>query len=148
MLAFLICAYKGAQAARPDFGHSRLTVTRADGKAFSFAVEIAATPHQQAYGLMFIKRLAADAGMVFPYVPPQETAFWMKNTLIPLDMLFVRPDGTIGRIVAEAQPQDLTPIPSQQPVIGVIEINGGIAKKDGFATGDKVESPALTPIAQ
>jgi len=67
----------------------------------------------------------------------------MKNTLIQLDMLFVRPDGVIGQIKAKARPQDKTLIYSQGPVSAVIEINGGLAKKYGLSTGDKVESPAI-----
>jgi uncharacterized membrane protein (UPF0127 family) len=81
--------------------------------------------------------------MIFPFFPPKHVAFWMKNTLIPLDMLFVRADGTLGRIAAEAQPEDTTPISSEGDVIAVIEINGCVAKKDGFKTGDKVKSPVI-----
>ena len=133
---------------RPVFAHADLTITRADGTVFSFKAEIANSPAEQAYGLMYVKSLAADAGMIFPYNPPQQVAFWMKNTLIPLDMLFISPDGSIGRIIAEAPPLDLTPIPSQIPVIAVIEIAGGMAKKDGLAVGDKVNSPALNASPQ
>jgi uncharacterized membrane protein (UPF0127 family) len=92
---------------------------------------------------MFVTSLRDDEGMIFPYAPPRKVSFWMKNTLIPLDMLFVQSDGTIGRIAASAQPQDVTPISSQEPVSAVIEINGGLAKKDGFEAGDKVESSIL-----
>ncbi|MGB9151550.1 MAG: DUF192 domain-containing protein [Alphaproteobacteria bacterium] len=128
---------------RPHYARTGLVITRSDGTAFSFAAEVAATPHEKDYGLMFVTRMAADAGMIFPYSTPQEVDYWMKNTYIPLDMLFVRPDGTIGRIVAEARPLDVTPISSQEPVVAVIEINGGVAKKDGFAIGDKVSSPVI-----
>jgi uncharacterized membrane protein (UPF0127 family) len=95
---------------------------------------------------MFVQSMPADAGMIFPYDPPRDVAFWMKNTLIPLDMLFISPDGRIGRIVAEARPQDVTPIDSQGDVIAVIELNGGTAKKDGIAVGDKAISAAIKPI--
>ena len=131
---------------RPPYRHSTLTITRADGKAFPFAIEVAGTEAEQAYGLMFVRSLPADQGMIFPYNPPQEVAFWMKNTLIPLDMLFVGADGAIGHIVAEAQPENLTPIPSQIPVIAVIEIKGGQAKADGLAVGDKITTPVLKDI--
>jgi uncharacterized membrane protein (UPF0127 family) len=145
VLAILLWAEKSASAGRPHFQHSNLTITHADGTSFSFAIEVATSPYEQEYGLMFVRSLDEDAGMIFPYNPPREVAFWMKNTLIPLDMLFVSPDGTIGRIVSQARPEDLTPISSQGAVIGVIELKGGIAKKDGFAVGDKVSSPVLTP---
>ena len=133
---------------RPHFVHSTVSVTSADGTKNSFEVEVANTVQEQAYGLMFLTTLDADKGMIFPDRVPHEVAFWMKNTLIPLDMLFVRPDGRIGRIVAQARPQDLTPIPSQEPVIAVIEIKGGEAERRHITSGDKVSSPALALNAQ
>ena len=105
---------------------------------------MAKSEQDQAYGLMFIRSLPDNEAMIFPFIPPHEVHFWMKNTFIPLDMLFVRPDGVIGRIAAEAQPQDETPISSQGPIIAVIEIKGGLAKKDVLNIGDMVESSALT----
>ncbi|MDE1900810.1 MAG: DUF192 domain-containing protein [Alphaproteobacteria bacterium] len=130
-------------AARPQFQHEELTITRHDGKRFSFDVEIARTPDEQAYGLMFVTSLPHNAGMIFPDNPPRVVAFWMENTYIPLDMLFIRPDHTIGRIEANARPMDTTPIPSQMPVAAVVEINGGEAARDGIAVGDRVDSPSL-----
>jgi uncharacterized membrane protein (UPF0127 family) len=100
-----------------------------------FTVEVAATPEQQERGLMFRRTLAGDRGMIFPYQPAQEVAFWMKNTLIPLDIVFIRGDGTIVRIV-NAEPMDLTPLPSGEPIIGVLEIRGGRAKELGISEGD------------
>lgn len=147
VLAVLLLANKGASADRPHFQHSTLIVTRSDGRSFPFVTEVAISEHEQAYGLMFVHSLADDAGMIFPYNPPRTVAFWMENTLIPLDMLFIQPNGTIGRIVANARPEDLTPISSQEPVIAVIEIAGGIAGKDGLAVGDKVTSPVIVPAA-
>lgn len=86
---------------------------------------------------MFVTSLADDQGMIFPYSPPQETSFWMKNTLIPLDIIFIRANGTIGRIT-HAQVLDPTPLPSGGPVIGVLEIRGGRADELGIKEGDKV----------
>ena len=102
-----------------------------------FTVEVAATPDQQERGLMFRQSLAGDRGMIFPYEPPQEVAFWMKNTLIPLDIVFVGVDGKIVRIT-KAQAMDLTPLPSGAPVIGVLEIRSGRAEELGIKEGDKV----------
>jgi hypothetical protein len=102
-----------------------------------FIVEVAATPEQQERGLMFRKSLANDRGMIFPYDPPQEVAFWMKHTLIPLDIIYIRSDGTIARIV-NAEPMDITPLPSGEPVIAVLEIGGGRAKDLGIHEGDMV----------
>jgi hypothetical protein len=150
-MALLACfwAFPGETAqSRPDFKRSSLTITRADGKDFSFRIEVARSEAQQAYGLMFVKDLAADAGMIFPFDPPRPAAFWMKNTLIPLDMLFVNPDHRIGFIARNAKPQDLTPISSEGAVIAVIEIKGGQAKVDGIDVGDKVDSPDLATKAK
>ena len=84
---------------------------------------------------MFRRTLAGDRGMIFPYQPAQEVAFWMKNTLIPLDIVFIRSDGTIVRIV-NAEPMDLTPLPSGEPVTGVLEIRAGRARQLGIKEGD------------
>ena len=102
-----------------------------------FTVEVAATPQQQETGLMFRTSVGADRGMIFPYDPPQEVAFWMKNTLIPLDIVFVGVGGKIIRIT-NAQAMDLTPLPSGAPVTGVLEIAAGRAKQLGIREGDTV----------
>jgi uncharacterized membrane protein (UPF0127 family) len=114
-----------------------LTITSASG-VHRFTVDVAATPQQQETGLMFVKHLAPDRGMIFPYDPPQMVAFWMHNTLIPLDMVFIRADGTIARI-ATAKPLDDTPVPSGEPIAAVLEIAGGRAAQLGIVPGDKVE---------
>jgi hypothetical protein len=116
-----------------------LTIRSKNG-VHHFTVEVAATPEQQERGLMFRRTLAGDRGMIFPYSPPQEVAFWMKNTLIPLDIIFIRSNGTIARIT-NAEAMDLTPLPSGEPVIGVLEIRGGRAAELGIKEGDKVEWP-------
>ena len=103
-----------------------------------FIVEIAATEEQQERGLMFRKSLAGDRGMIFPYDPPQEVAFWMKNTLIPLDIVFIRSDGTIVRIT-HAEAMDLTPLQSGEPIAAVLEVRGGRAAELGIREGDIVE---------
>ena len=114
-----------------------LTISSANGE-HRFTVEVARTPEEHAAGLMFRKQLAPDAGMIFPYDPPQDVAFWMKNTLIPLDMLFIRPDGTIARIAANTVPQSLDPVPGLEPVSAVLELRGGRAAELGIAPGDRV----------
>lgn len=85
--------------------------------------------------MMFRRSVAGNRGMIFPYDPPQNVAFWMKNTLIPLDIVYIRSDGTIVRIV-NALPMDLTPLPSGEPIIGVLEIRGGRAAELGIKEGD------------
>jgi uncharacterized membrane protein (UPF0127 family) len=104
-----------------------------------FTVEIAATPEQQEKGLMFRRLLDANGGMIFPYDPPREVAFWMKNTLIPLDIVFIRPDRSIARIAANATPRSLDPIWSGEPIDGVLEIRGGRAAELGIQANDVVD---------
>ena len=113
-----------------------LTIASASG-THRFTVDVAATPEQQEKGLMFVKHLAPDRGMIFPYDPPQPVAFWMHNTLIPLDIIYIRADGTIARI-ANAKPLDDTPLPSGEPIAAVLEIAGGRAAELGIGEGDKV----------
>lgn len=102
---------------------------------------MARTPEEQSRGLMFRKSLGNDQGMLFPYEPPQQASFWMKNTLIPLDMVFIRADGTIGRIAENTVPMSLDPVPSIDPVSAVLEIRGGRAAELGLREGDKVSWP-------
>jgi uncharacterized membrane protein (UPF0127 family) len=116
-----------------------LTIRSASGE-HRFIVEIAASPAEQEQGLMFRRSLAPDRGMIFPYDPPQEVGFWMKNTLIPLDMVFIRADGTIARI-AHATPLSLDTVPSGEPVAAVLEIAGGRAAELAIRAGDRVEWP-------
>ena len=104
-----------------------------------FSVEIAATPEQQERGLMFRRALPPDEGMVFPYDPPQPVGFWMKNTLIPLDMLFIGADQRVGRIAADVPPLSLDTVPSGIPVTAVLELRGGRAAELGISVGDRVE---------
>jgi uncharacterized membrane protein (UPF0127 family) len=117
-----------------------VTIHSANGM-HRFTVEVAATPEEQATGLMNRSALEPDRGMIFPYSPPQDAAFWMKNTLIPLDMIFIRPDGTIGRIEENAVPLSLEPVPSMEPISAVLEINGGRSAELGIKAGDKVDWP-------
>jgi uncharacterized membrane protein (UPF0127 family) len=118
-----------------------LTVRSANGE-HRFTVAVAATPEQQEKGLMFRRSLGPDEGMIFPYQPAQEVAFWMKNTLIPLDIIFIRVDGTIVRIT-NAKPMDVTPLPSGEPVATVVEIRGGRAAELGIKKGDIASWPPL-----
>jgi uncharacterized membrane protein (UPF0127 family) len=127
-----------APADAPVFPHDHLIIARADGKQFPFAIEVATTPAQHEYGLMHRHALAADAGMIFLYDPPDTVSMWMKDTPLPLDMLFVRADGTIEKIATHAVPFDVTPIEADEPVRAVIELNAGTADRLGLKTGDKV----------
>ncbi|RJG53762.1 DUF192 domain-containing protein [Sphingobium terrigena] len=104
-----------------------------------FTVEVAATPQQQETGLMFRKSLADNGGMLFPMDPPRTASFWMKNTLIPLDMLFIRTDGTIAFIGANTVPYSREPVSAGVPVAAVLELRGGRAAELGIREGDRVQ---------
>jgi uncharacterized protein len=114
-----------------------LEIVTAKGRT-RFQVEIAASPAEQARGLMFRKSLAADRGMLFVYAKPQPVAFWMKNTLIPLDIIFIAPDGRVLSIARNTQPYSTTPIPSGGRILGVLELAGGRAAQLGLLPGDRV----------
>jgi hypothetical protein len=103
-----------------------------------FRVEIADDEAEREQGLMFRTHLDDDAGMLFDFHTPQQVAFWMRNTLIPLDMIFIRADGVIANIADNAEPYNETPIPSAGPVVGVLEIGGGLTQELGIKAGDKV----------
>jgi uncharacterized membrane protein (UPF0127 family) len=108
---------------------------RSGGKVHRFTVEVARSVDEQAYGLMNRTRLGPDEGMVFPFASPRPASFWMKNTLIPLDMIFVRADGSVARIAAMTKPHSLEPVGVSEPVAAVLEIAGGRAAELGI-TGD------------
>ena len=106
-----------------------------------FAVELANTDAQRAKGLMFRKKLPEGQGMLFDFGQDQDVAMWMKNTYIPLDMLFIRGDGRILRIAENTTPLSTRIIPSGGPVRAVLEVIGGTAQKLGIAAGDRVAYP-------
>ncbi|WP_029006747.1 DUF192 domain-containing protein [Azospirillum halopraeferens] len=145
VLFFWLSAVSAAvpAAALETFERSTLVVETAAGGSFRFDVELALTSAQQAQGLMFRETMAADAGMLFVYDRPQPAAFWMKNTLITLDMLFVGSDGRIVNIHERAVPGSLDAVRSAGPVKGILEINGGMSARLGIRPGDRVVHPVF-----
>lgn len=115
-----------------------VTIRQQNNRLSRFTVEIARSAEEQARGLMYRQSLAPDRGMIFPYDPPRAVAFWMDNTLIPLDILFIRADGTIARITADTVPMSRELMSSGEPVALVLEIAGGRAAELGIAPGDRV----------
>lgn len=109
------------------------------GKRLTFKVELAKGPIEQGKGLMFRTAMGADEGMVFPLNPPRPAGFYMRNTVIPLDIIFVGPDGRILNIAANTVPYDETSLKSAGPVKAVLELNGGRAAQLGIVPGDRVE---------
>ena len=106
-----------------------------------FSVEIADTPDEREKGLMFVKHLPDGQGMLFDFDGEQTIAMWMKNTYIPLDMIFIRGDGRIARIAENTTPMSTTIVPSVSPVRAVLEVAGGTAARLGIAPGDRVAFP-------
>ncbi len=117
-----------------------LTLVTATGER-AIVIEVAETLEEKSLGLMFRSSLADGQGMLFPYQGPQEITMWMRNTLIPLDMVFIRADGTVHRIEARTEPLSERTIGSQGPVTAVLELAGGAAERFGLKVGDKVRHP-------
>ncbi len=139
MLALAGCGTTSEGAAKAASESSLVALTiESQGKRHAFKVEVARTAEEQSRGLMFRERLAPDRGMIFPLNPPRYASFWMKNTLIPLDMIFVRADGTIANIAENTVPHSLTPVASDEPVAAVLEIPGGRSAELGIRPDDKV----------
>lgn len=136
------CAQPALAVCAPD----KVTVSGDWGQAH-FTVEIADDPQERARGLMFVESMPVLSGMLFVYERPQPVSFWMKNTLIPLDMLFASPRGDILAIHENAVPGDLTPIPGGEGVQMVLEINGGMASRLGIDVGDVLQHPSFGPDA-
>lgn len=111
---------------------------------YPFTIEIAQTDQERSRGLMFRQSLAPDAGMLFDFFTEQPVAFWMQNTLIPLDMVFIGADGIIKSIHVNARPMDTTSIPSGASVRFVLEIPGGRASEIGLKAGDRFENSRVT----
>ncbi len=109
------------------------------GGTHSFLVEIADNDAERARGLMYRKELPEGRGMLFDFKREQDVGFWMKNTYIPLDMIFIRADGSIANIAANTVPYSEEPVPSDGPVAAVLEIAGGRSAELGIKPGDKVE---------
>lgn len=115
-----------------------LAIETAAGETHDFTVYLAVTPRQRAHGLMFVRSLPADHGMLFLYEPPQIAGMWMKNTVLSLDMLFIRPDGTIANIARDTEPGSLATVRAVEPVSGVLELNAGTSERLRLAPGDRV----------
>jgi hypothetical protein len=133
----------GAQQGLASFPRDSLVLHTADGTERALDVELAVSREQQAQGLMYRQSLAADAGMLFIYRPARPVSMWMKNTLIPLDMLFIAEDGEIVKTVERTVPFSLTTISSDGRVRAVLEINGGMINRLGIRPGDRLVHPAF-----
>ena len=133
------CTAGAAQAASAaDLNQVQLCI-RSKTKTHSFTVEVAETSQQQSKGLMFRTELPDNKGMLFQFVEVRMASFWMKNTVIPLDIIFIRSDGVIENIAENTEPYSTIPVESTAPVTAVLELRGGLTAEMGIAAGDKVE---------
>lgn len=143
LFALLLLVLPGSAPAQDAFDPAPLVIETASGRAYTFHVELALTPAQQMRGLMYRESMAADAGMLFVFPDEGTRHFWMKNTLIPLDMLFIAGDGRIVNIGANTVPLSEAGVSSTGPALAVLEINGGLSAMLGIHPGDLVKHPAL-----
>jgi uncharacterized membrane protein (UPF0127 family) len=116
-----------------------LTVTPAGGQAHALRVEVARSPQEQAHGLMFRTEMGADEGMLFPYDQPRILSFWMKNTVLSLDIVFIGPDHRVINVADHAVPYSEASLTSDSPAIAVLELKAGRAEALGIARGTKVD---------
>lgn len=138
-------AQPGVDRPQPRLRVEPLAIIGRDGRRHEFRVEMAVRPEDQMIGMMFRTEMAPDEGMLFDWGAPRESAMWMRNTLIPLDMVFIAADGRIHRIHERAVPQSLATISSQGPVRATLELAGGTAERLDLRVGDRVEHPIFRP---
>ncbi|MEM1286752.1 MAG: DUF192 domain-containing protein [Pseudomonadota bacterium] len=138
LLFLCVAAASRAQA----FEESSLSVQTGSG-TFEFSIEIARTPQEQALGLMHRRSIPEDYGMLFPFERAREASFWMRETYVSLDMVFIKDGGVVHRIERGTEPLSLRGVPSRGPVIAVLEFVAGTADRIGLAAGDVVIHPDL-----
>ncbi|KAF0186201.1 MAG: hypothetical protein FD163_869 [Hyphomonadaceae bacterium] len=125
---------------------SRLTIATPNGVR-TFTVELANTANSREIGMMWRAHVGRGEGMLFQFPTAQRMSFWMKNTMIPLDIIYIRANGTISQINRNAVPFSLTPIPGREPCIAVLEIGGGEAARQGLAVGQVIRHPIFRNVA-
>jgi uncharacterized membrane protein (UPF0127 family) len=138
LLALLPAAALAQEGPQPRLPTEPLVIITRDGRQHRFTVEMATTPEQQAIGLMFRTEVKPDEGMLFDWGSPRESLMWMRNTLVPLDMVFITAEGRIHRIAERTVPLSLATISSQGPVRATLELAGGTAERLGLRPGDRV----------
>ena len=138
MALSLLTPLAACKAEEPAAPTEELVIKSTGGTEHRFDVEIAATPQALTQGLMFRSSMPEDHGMLFLFGEERERNFWMKNTYIPLDIVYIRESGIIHHIHENAKPLDETPLPSRGPVLNVLELNAGVTAKRGIKPGDIV----------
>ena len=127
--------------AQAELPREKLVIVTRDHVRHDFQVEVAKTPGQQTVGLMFRASVPEDGGMLFDWGQPQVSTMWMRNTVTPLDMVFINADGTVRRVVEDTVPESLAVIESRGPVRATLELRAGTARRLGIHAGDVVEAP-------
>lgn len=131
-------AQPGVDRPQPKLATERLVILGREGRRHEFDVEMAISPDHQMIGLMFRPTVGDREGMLFDWGAPRESSMWMRNTLAPLDMLFIAADGRIHRIAERTVPLSLTPVDSRGPVRATLELQGGITERLDIRVGDRV----------
>lgn len=144
MLVLLVAAPAWAQGL-VSFDVATIEIVSAKGKRHSLTVEMAVSDRQLAQGLMFRTSMAPDAGMLFDFAAPRQISMWMKNTLMPLDMVFLDNRGVVTGVAADAAPMSTAIITSPGPVRAVLELNAGTARRLGLRVGDRVVHDMFKP---
>jgi uncharacterized membrane protein (UPF0127 family) len=132
---------------QPELAKQKLVITTHDGKQHVFNVEMALSPDQQETGLMFRKTVAPDGGMLFDFGPSHDIQMWMKNTIAPLDMVFINANGSVRSIAENTVPESLATIDSRGPVRATLELAAGTTAKLDIRVGDKVTGAIFGPAS-
>lgn len=144
-MALFLCLASVAGAGE-KFDTQPLTIVTKNGKSHAFTVELAVTPRQREQGLMNRREMAPDHGMLFAFGETRQVFMWMKNTYLPLDMLFIGKDGKVRSIKENARPLDESIIDSKGPIDYVLELNGGTVKRLGIRTGNRVQNALMEKL--
>ena len=145
VLALFLC-FSFSAAAEEKFDKQPLTVVTKGGKSHAFTVELAVTPRQREQGLMNRSEMAEDHGMLFAFGETRQVFMWMKDTFIPLDMLFIGKDGKVRKVHENAEPLSESIIDSGGPIDFVLELNAGTAKRLGIRAGNRVENALMETL--
>jgi uncharacterized protein len=138
LLPFLAAPTRAQTGPQPRLPEEPLVIVTRDGAHHEFRVEMALDPNQQTVGLMFRDHVGPQEGMLFDWGTPRESSMWMRNTIIPLDMVFITADGRIHRIAERTVPYSLAPVDSRGPVRATLELAAGTAERLGLRVGDRV----------
>ena len=144
LLSSLFLGCMATVSGRAEAAVDDLTITTATGP-HHFAVEVMRTRDELERGLMFRREMANDRGMLFDFGSPQPVTMWMKNTYLPLDMVFIASNGRVVSVKQDAEPLSEKTIPSGGDVLGVLELDAGTAKRIGLKPGDRVSDPMFKP---